>query len=372
MRQSDRMKTGTDVSMIGILINFILFAGKLLAGILSGSLAITADAINNLSDTAASIITLFGFKAAEKPADSDHPYGHGRSEYIAGMVIASMILFIGFEIAKTAISRIIKPVDVSFSVLTLVILSVSIIVKGWLAAFYRKSGKCISSTTLEAASMDSRNDVLATTAVLVAAIMERFTSWNLDGYISLAVAIFILYSGVKMVKETIDPLLGKAGSKELRQAIVDVVSAKGEVLGYHDLLIHDYGPNRCFASIHVEIDCKEEAIHCHDIIDEIERECLAKLNVHLVIHYDPIITDDKELETLRHFVEKILSDYDNQLLMHDFRVAEGKNERKLIFDVSVPDALQGEYHSIRKAVEDGMNGAYGEMYCIVITFEPMM
>lgn len=368
---AERTKTGKIVSMIGILCNFILFAGKLLAGIISGALSITADAINNLSDASASVITLFGFKAAEKPADEGHPYGHGRSEYIAGMVVAAMILFIGFEIAKTAVSRIVKPADVTFSILTTVILAVSILVKTWLAIYYHRKGKQIHSATLTAASIDSRNDVLTTAAVLAAAVLEHMTSWRLDGYISLLVAAFILYSGVKMVKETIDPLIGNAGSTELRKSIISLVSAKEKVLGYHDLLIHDYGPNQCFASIHVEIDHREEAMHCHDIIDEIERECLDKLRVHLVIHYDPIITDDVGLHELREKVQKILCSYDERLLLHDFRVAEGKDERKLIFDISVPDSLQKKEEEIRAFLDEELLKLDEQTYCTVITFDPM-
>ena len=219
--------------------------------------------------------------------------------------------------------------------------------------------------------MDSRNDVLATSAVLIAAIVEWFSGWNLDGYIGLAVALFILYSGVKMVKETVDPLLGRAGSQEIRQAIIAVVCARKEVLGYHDLLIHDYGPNQCFASIHVEIDYREETMRCHDIIDEIERECLEALNVHLVIHYDPIITNDASLELMRQRVEMILREYDEGLFLHDFRVADGKGERKLIFDISVPDELQGECYAIRRFIDEKLSTMDEQKYSTVITFDPM-
>ncbi len=371
MPGKDRTQIGKFASVIGILCNMILFAGKLFAGIISGSLSITADAINNLSDASASVITLFGFKVAEKPADEDHPYGHGRSEYIAGMVVAAMILFIGFEVAKTAVSRIVKPVDVTFTTLAVVILGVSILVKLWLTLFYHRQGKRIDSTTLTAASVDSRNDVITTVAVLVAAVVENMTNWRLDGYIGLLVALFILYSGIKMVKETIDPLIGNAGDAKLRESIISVVCSKEKVLGYHDLLVHDYGPNQCFASIHVEIDYREEAMHCHDIIDEIERECLKQLNVHLVIHYDPIITDDVGLDRLRESVQCILSSYDERLVLHDFRVAEGKEEMKLIFDISLPDSLQKEESRIKEFVDEKLSDIEGQSYCAIITFDPM-
>ena len=372
MQNKERTNIGKNASIIGIVCNVCLFAGKLFLGIISGALSITADAINNLSDASASVITLFGFKVAEKPADEDHPYGHGRSEYIAGMVVAAMILFIGFEVAKTAISHIIKPTDVTFSTLTVVILLVSILIKMCMAIFYYKQGKKIASTTLTAAATDSRNDILTTAAVLVAAILEHMTSWKLDGYISLLVAAFILYSGVKMVKETIDPLLGNAGSIQLREAIISVVCSKEKVLGYHDLLVHDYGPNQCFASIHVELDYREHPMICHDIIDEIERECLDKLNVHLVIHYDPIIVDDAGLDELRAQVQKILSNYDGRLLLHDFRVAEGKGERKLIFDIALPDNLKKEEEKIREFLEREIAFVDEHTYCVVITFDPLV
>jgi len=372
MKNKERTNIGKNASIIGIVCNVCLFAGKLFLGIISGALSITADAINNLSDASASVITLFGFKVAEKPADEDHPYGHGRSEYIAGMVVAAMILFIGFEVAKTAISHIIKPTDVTFSALTIVILVVSIMAKVCLSVFYHKQGTKIGSATLLAASVDSRNDVLTTATVLIAAVLEHITSWRLDGYISLMVALFIFYSGVKMIKETIDPLLGNAGSTQLREAIISVVCSKEKVLGYHDLLVHDYGPNQCFASVHVELDYREQPMICHDIIDEIERECLDKLNVHLVIHYDPIIIDDMGLAELREQVQRILSSYDERLLLHDFRVAEGKDERKIIFDIALPDNLQKEEGKIREFLEREIASVDEHTYCMVITFDPMV
>ena len=362
----DRARVGTSTSIVGIVCNIALFVAKLFLGIVTGALSITADAINNFSDASASIITLWGFKAAKKPADAEHPYGHGRSEYIAGMVVAAMILFIGFEVGKTAVSRILKPVSISFSQVLVLVLLLSILVKMLLGVFYQRRGKKIESATLRAAAMDSWNDVITTTSVLIAAVVEYKTNYRLDGYISLAVSLFILYSGVKMVKETIDPLLGHAGSKELRRAIAAVVCSKEEVLGYHDLLVHDYGPNQCFASIHVELDHQVEAIHCHDLIDEIERTCLAELNVHLVIHYDPIVTDDARLKEMQEQVQEMLIAIDGRLLLHDFRLVEEKGEKKLVFDVSVPDDLLKRTEEIQTFLEEKL-----DVYDIVITFDPL-
>lgn len=366
-----RTRIGKFAAMIGILCNAVLFVGKLLAGVSFGAISVIADAINNLTDASSSIVTLLGFKLSEKPADAEHPFGHARSEYIAGMVVAAMILFVGFELAQSAVEKIISPAAVVFSPVTVVILLFSVAAKLWLAAFYRSTGKLIGSTALQAAAADSRGDVLATGAVLFAAVLEAVTKWQVDGYIGLAVALFILYSGARLVKETIDPLLGVAGSPELREAISAIVCRDPRVLGHHDLLIHDYGPDHCFASIHVEIDRREDPMRCHTLIDRIERECLEKLNVHLVIHYDPIVTDDAELTRLRERVQGILLGFDDGLSLHDFRVTQGKDCVTLIFDVSLPDALQDKKEDIRRLVELALSMEDGRRYSSLITFDPL-
>ena len=283
-----RAAVGTLSGIVGILCNFFLFLGKVIIGTLSGSVSITADAMNNLSDAASSIVTLVGFKLAEQPADAEHPYGHARFEYLSGLVVSAMIVIIGFELAKTSVEKILSPVPVAFSAPLATVLVLSIAVKLWLCLFNRSLGKKINSTTLFATSEDSRNDIVTTAAVLLAAVIEAVSGASIDGFVGLAVSLFILYSGAKLAKETISPLLGEAASPELQSRIVDYISAQPKVLGYHDLMVHDYGPGQRFATIHVEMDSKEDPMRCHELIDDMERECLKSHNIHLVIHYQYI------------------------------------------------------------------------------------
>ncbi len=355
---------------VGIVCNLLLTAGKLIVGILSGSVAITADAMNNLSDTASSIVTLAGFKLAEKPADSEHPYGHARFEYLSGLAVAAMIVVIGFELGKSSIEKILHPSPVVFSVPMLLVLLGSIAVKLWLSLFNRKLGKYIDSATLLATAADSRNDVISTTAVLVAAIIEYFTKWQIDGIMGLGVAIFILYSGVMLGKDTISPLLGEAASPELRKVIIDIVNSDPRVLGYHDLMVHDYGPGQRFASIHVEMDQKEDPLLCHEIIDDIERLCLEKHNVHLVIHYDPVVTGDVELEQMRSTVTAILQNIDPRLTIHDFRMVKGSGHSNLIFDIALPQDLSGQEKQIQQQLNNALAALDQGILNTVITFDP--
>lgn len=354
---------------VGIVCNLLLTAGKLIAGILSGSVAITADAMNNLSDTASSVVTLAGFKLAEKPADSEHPYGHARFEYLSGLAVAAMIVVIGFELGKSSIEKILHPSPVVFSVPMLLVLLGSIAVKLWLSLFNRKLGKYIDSATLLATAADSRNDVISTTAVLVAAIIEYFTKWQIDGIMGLGVAIFILYSGVMLGKDTISPLLGEAASPELRKVIIDIVNSDPRVLGYHDLMVHDYGPGQRFASIHVEMDQKEDPLLCHEIIDDIERLCLEKHNVHLVIHYDPVVTGDSELEHMRSTVTAILQNIDSRLTIHDFRMVKGSGHSNLIFDIALPQDLSGQEKQIQLQLNNALAALDQGILNTVITFD---
>ena len=306
---------------------------------------------------------------AEKPADEDHPYGHARYEYLSGLAVAGMILIIGFELAKTSVEKIIHPEAVTFTLPVLIVLVGSIAVKLWLAIFNRKLGKHINSGTLLATSADSRNDVISTAAVLTAAIVEYFTTWRVDGYMGLAVALFILYSGITMAKDTISPLLGEAASPELRQLIVDILEQEPQVLGYHDLMVHDYGPGQRFASLHVEMDKDEDPLLCHEIIDDLERECLKKHGVHLVIHYDPVVTNDPELDRMRALVAAILRVKDERLSIHDFRMVPGAGHTNLIFDVAMPARLQGQEKTIQTALEAALNDLDEGIYYTVITFD---
>ncbi len=366
-----RTKVGRLSGVVGIVANLLLFAGKLAIGILSGSVSITADAMNNLSDASSSVVTLIGFKLAEKPADEDHPYGHARFEYLSGLAVAALIIVIGFELAKTSAEKIFHPEAVAFSLPVAVFLLISIAVKLWLGLFNRKLSKMIGSTTLAATSADSRNDCITTGAVLLATLVETFTSLPVDGYMGLAVAVFILISGAMLAKDTISPLLGEAASPELREMIVDQISREPMILGYHDLMVHDYGPGQRFASIHVEMDQQENPLLCHQIIDDLERECLESHNIHLVIHYDPVVTDDPELNRLQTVVKGILADMDPRLQIHDFRMACSTGHQNLIFDIALPSDLKKQESAIHEALDRALAEKEPGKYYTVITFDPV-
>lgn len=355
---------------VGIVCNLLLCAGKLIAGMLAGSVSVMADALNNLSDATSSIVTYLGFKLAERPADEHHPYGHARYEYLSGLAVAAIIVVIGFELAKSSVIKILHPEPVEFTLLTAAVLLGSIGVKFWMARFNIKLGEMIRSTALKAAAADSRNDCIATGAVLAAGVIEWLTDLRVDGFMGLAVAAFILYSGCALAKQTVSPLLGEAADPQLRQQIADFVSANPKVLGYHDLMVHDYGPSQRFASLHVEMDKDEDPLLCHEIIDELERKCLKNHGVHLVIHYDPVVTDDPELERMRTLVASILRIKDENITIHDFRMVPGTGHTNLIFDVALPAALLGQEETIRTALESALNGLGEGCYHTVITFDP--
>ena len=365
-----RAKVGALSGAVGILCNVLLCGSKLAVGTLSGSVAITADAMNNLSDATSSLVTLLGFKLSEKPADEDHPYGHARFEYLSGLAVAALIIVIGFELAKTSVEQIIHSTAVAFSAPLAVVLLLSIAVKGWMARFNGKLGKLIGSGTLAATAADSRNDVLATGAVLLAAVIEYLTDLRVDGVMGLAVALFILYSGVNLARETISPLLGEAASPELRALIVDYVSANPKVLGYHDLMVHDYGPGQRFATLHVEMDHREDPLACHELIDDMERECLRSHGIHLVLHYDPVITDDPELNRLHGVVDDILKGIDSRLTTHDFRMVRGTGHTNLIFDVTLPGALEDWQKHILQTLDNELAAREAGKYYTVVTFDP--
>ncbi len=355
--------------IVGILCNFVLFALKLLVGTISGSVAITADAMNNLSDATSSVVTLIGFKLAEKPADEHHPYGHARYEYLSGLAVAGMILIIGFELGKTSVEKIIAPTPVAFSVPVAVVLVASILMKLWMSLFNRKLGSLIGSTALLATAADSRNDAISTTAVLMATLIELFTSWQIDGFMGLGVAVFILYSGINLARETISPLLGESASTELRELIISVLEDHPEVLGYHDLMVHDYGPGQRFASMHVEMDQQADPLECHELIDNLERECLKLHQVHLVLHYDPVVTGDEEQDRLRSVVEDILHQEDSRISIHDFRMVRGKGHTNLIFDAALPPERMKDKKDIKRRLDEALNAMGETTYYTVVTFD---
>ncbi|HIY10602.1 MAG TPA: cation diffusion facilitator family transporter, partial [Candidatus Anaerofilum excrementigallinarum] len=331
-----RTRCGNLAGTVGIVCNVLLCAGKFLAGFLSGSLAISADAVNNLSDASSSVIALLGFRIAAKPADDEHPYGHGRTEYLAGLAVSVMILLIGLELVKTSVGKIMAPEPIQAGLVPLAVLVVSILVKLWMAAFNRQVGKQIGSSVLEATAADSRNDVIATSAVLVATLAQMIFGWQLDGWIGLAVAAFILYSGWGLVKEAIAPLLGQAPDPEMVRHILEVTRSYPGVLGIHDLIVHDYGPGRQFASLHVEMAASQDVLASHDVIDQIERRFLEQEGLHVIIHYDPIVTDNNEVGEAREYLAKQVKRLDPRLTIHDLRMVPGETHTNLIFDLVVP------------------------------------
>ena len=364
-----RSAVGSLSGTVGILCNLLLFAGKLLVGTLAGSVSITADAMNNLSDASSSIVTLLGFRLGRMPADEEHPYGHARFEYLSGLAVAVMIIVIGFELAKSSVTAIFSPVPVEFSPLTMAVLVGSLLMKLWLSGFNRKLGRLIDSRAVLAASADSRNDCIATGAVMIAGLVEMLWNIRVDGFMGLAVALFILWSGWNLAKETISPLLGENASPELRELILDYVSAQPKVLGCHDLMVHDYGPGQRFASLHVEMDMREDPLYCHELIDDMERECLRNHNVHLVIHYDPVVTDDPELNARKEQVAELLAQRDPRLKLHDFRMVKGFSLTNLVFDVTLPVDLRGQEAAIRAELEEKLNENSRVRYYAVITFD---
>ena len=365
-----RTKVGTLSGIVGILANAVLCAGKLIVGTISGSVSITADAMNNLSDAASSIVTLIGFKLAERPADADHPYGHARYEYLSGLAVAAMVLVIGFELAKTSVTKILHPEDVAFSIPLVIVLVGSVLVKLWLSLFNTTLGKHIDSAALLATAADSRNDVISTLAVLAAALLEKFTGFRVDGYMGLAVAVFILYSAVGLAKDTISPLLGESASPELCHVIAQMMDAEPRVLGYHDLMVHDYGPGQRFGSLHVEMDQSENPLSCHELIDDLERLCLEKYNIHMVIHYDPVVIGDPEQDSLRDTIHGALQSVDGRLNLHDFRMVRGAGHTNLIFDITLPSDLAGKEKLIGQTIDTALADRGDDMkYYTVITFD---
>ena len=367
-----RARAGKLSGTVGLLCNILLFGAKLAVGLITGSVSVTADAMNNLSDAVSSVVTLIGFKLAEKPADADHPYGHARYEYLSGLAVAALIVVIGVELGKSSIVKIIAPTPVEFSLPLAAVLAVAVALKLGLYFFNRHLGKKISSTALLATAADSRNDAISTTAVLLAAVLEMQFGWQLDGLMGLAVAVFILYSGVTLAKDTISPLLGETASPELRQLIVNVVSGDEKVLGYHDLMVHDYGPGQRFASIHVEMDRREDPLECHERIDELERLCLERHRIHLVIHYDPVITDDPELQRLKSVVQQLLRQIDGEISIHDFRMLSVDGRIRLFFDAALPAELMEQKDTIRQRLNELLAEAEPMVSQTFITFDIAM
>ncbi len=334
-----REKYGILAAAVGIISNLFLFLIKILAGLLAGSISIIADAVNNLSDAGSSIITLLAFKIASKPADPKHPYGHARIEYISGMAVSFIIVFFGLQLMGSSFQKILHPQSVSLSALTYIILVISILTKLWQGIFNRTLGKKISSEALQATAFDSLNDVCATSAVLISAVIYHFTSIPVDGWAGMLVAGFITFSGIKLVIETGNPLLGEAPDSEFIHEIGNKIMSYPGVIGMHDLQVHSYGPGRVFATVHAEVPANVDILVSHDIIDNIEREVGSQMGIHLVIHMDPIVTDNEQINHLKSQLCNIIHSIDSQLSMHDFRAVSGPSHTNLVFDVVVPPSF---------------------------------
>lgn len=347
-----RTATGTFASVVCIACNVVLCAAKGLIGAAAGSVAIVADALNNLSDASSNIIALLGFKLAEKPADAEHPYGHGRFEYLSGLAVAVLILIIGVELVRSSVDKIAHPEPVEFNAAVAAVLAISIAVKLWMALFNKRLGARIDSSALRATAADSRNDAIATAAVLACAVVAEATGVNLDGWAGLAVGIFIGYSGIDLMRDTIDPLLGKAPDPALVQHIYDTITSYPGVMDTHDLIVHDYGPGRRFASAHVEMAAEMDPLKSHDVIDNIEEAFRTKDNLLLVLHYDPIVTSDAAVGGLRSWIADNIRRIDARLTIHDLRIVPGPTHTNVIFDVLRPADLPLSDVELERRVAD--------------------
>ncbi len=363
-----RQSYGKCCGWMGILANLILFCAKITIGFFSGSVSIQADAVNNLSDAGSALISLMGFKLSSKPADKEHPYGHGRYEYLSGLLVCMLIFVIGFSLLKSSIDKIIHPTVVTFSWISVGILCGSVAMKLFLMLTNHSVGKAIDSQTLIATAQDSRNDVISTLAVLAALLISHFTSVQLDGIIGLLVALFILYSGVGLLKDTLYPLLGAAPDPALVKEIRKEIMSFPGVLGTHDLMIHDYGPGRTFASVHVEMAAEDDPLISHDVIDNIEQHFHTTRNLHLVVHYDPIVTADGAVSDLRYRLAEEVTKIDPALTIHDLRIVPGVTHTNVVFDCLLPPSFPIPESELRQKLQELLRHI-DPTYCGVVTFD---
>lgn len=335
-----RDKCGRVAGAVGIVTNFLLFLMKIIVGTVFHSVSVTADAVNNLTDSGSSVVTLIGFKMASKPADEKHPFGHARIEYLSGVIVSFIVIFLGLQLGMSSIEKILTPEENALTPVALVVLVISILAKLWQCLFYRKVGRMIKSESVEATSKDSRNDVIATSVVLLGAVITMLTGVNLDGYMGAAVALFIVFSGVQLTISTADPLLGQAPEGELVQTITEKMLSYPGIIGMHDLAVHNYGVGRCFASAHCEVDAKNDILVSHDLIDNIERDFSRDLGIHMVIHLDPVIVGDARTDALHRKVQSLITALYPTVTIHDFRVIWGVTHSNIVFDAAVPFAVK--------------------------------
>ncbi len=364
-----RKAYGTLGGIFGIICNLLLFVIKLAAGLITGSISIIADALNNLTDMGSSIITIIGFKMASKPADSDHPFGHGRIEYMASFIVSGLILMVGGELLISSIKNIINPVSVTYNKTAVLILIASVIIKLFMFSTVRSLGKAIDSSALIATAQDSINDSITTAAILISIPLSNLFSFQLDAYIGLLISLFILYSGLKSAKETLDPLLGQPPTAEMVANITNLILSFDNFLGLHDLIVHNYGPGRIFASVHVEVSSDSDIVRCHEQIDLCENLVVEKLGVQLVIHMDPIATDDEFLTETKAKTIEILHAIDPVLSLHDFRMTpKGEDRTNLIFDVVVPSSVKIEHNELKAQIAKAVS-EIDSTFCCVITID---
>ena len=360
-----RERYGILSGAVGIVLNLLLSAGKLFAGLMTGSISITADAFNNLSDAGSSVVTLVGFHMAGKQADNDHPFGHGRIEYLSGLAVSVVILLVGLELAKSSVEKIIHPEPVEFSWLSAGILAAAICVKLWMSYFNRSLSRRIGSAAMAATATDSLSDAVATSAVLLSSLIGRFTSVNVDAWAGILVAVFILRAGWGAAKDTLNPLLGQSPDPELVREIEQTILAHPQVVGIHDLIIHDYGPGRSMMSLHAEVPAGSDIMEVHDEIDAIERELKAKYHIEASIHMDPIVTGDETISKARQMVLDLVREVDPAMTIHDFRMTSGPKHRNLIFDVVVPYSVKRSDDEVRQEIERKIRAADPNSFAVI-------
>ncbi len=364
-----RASYGFMSSIVGILVNLLLFGGKFTVGILFSSVSITADAFNNLSDAGSSIISLITFRIASKPADRDHPYGHARIEYASSLIVACIILVIGFQLMQDSINAIITPSDTKLDIIAMVILGASILFKLWLFIFYRTIGKKIKSGVLTATATDSLSDTISTTAVLVSTIIIHCTGFaRLDGIVGTVVALFIMIAGIRILRDNINSIMGEAPIDDVVASIKSVVAQYPDALGIHDMLVHNYGPGHVIASLHIEVDGDKNIFELHDVIDNIERQIREELQIECTIHMDPIVVNDPEVDDLRQKAITSVHEIDSRMNIHDFRYVRGTTHHNLIFDVAVPFEIKYTDKEIKETISEKIK-TYNETYCCVITID---
>ena len=361
-----RTAYGTMCGIFGIVTNFILVIIKLLIGVISVSISIIADAINNLSDMGSSLLTIIGFKLSSKPADKDHPYGHQRIEYIISLIIAMIIAFVGLELLTTSIDKIINPDVINVDIITFIVLGVAIVLKAIQGLFYLAASKKIDSLSLKASAKDSINDCISTTAVLIGTIISKTTGYNVDGIVGILVSGFIIYSAVNLIKETMSPLIGEKPDPELVEKVSRAVLSYPKVLGIHDMITHLYGPSKVFISLHAEVDANEDVLVSHDLIDNIEQDIKREFGIELVIHMDPIETNNEELNKASVIVREVLKEIDEVIMFHDFRMVKGETHTNFIFDIVVPFKFRLSDEELVELVKTNVRERNDKYRCVIL------